>query len=169
VSGKVWAGFAYQDMDRLAADATNTTDLGSESVNAWDIGAQIAMGNFGLVGYYYDGKGIGTTGFARDGFDVNGDRRDSDGGYVQATYVIPTGTKLGVSYGVSNLDAENNEDTASFNLVEKNERWTVGAYHPLTKHLNLVAEYSDMETEAMGNAVLDNEQDIFTVGAILFF
>ena len=30
--------------------------------------------------------------------------RDSDGGYVQATYVIPTGTKLGVSYGVSKLD-----------------------------------------------------------------
>ena len=30
--------------------------------------------------------------------------RDSDGGYVQATYVIPTGTKLGVSYGISKLD-----------------------------------------------------------------
>jgi predicted porin len=169
VSGKVWAGFAYQDMDRLALSTGTTADLGSESVNAWDVGAQIAMGNFGLVGYYYDGKGIGTTAFARDGFDAQGDRRDSDGGYVQATYVIPTGTKLGVSYGVSNLDAENNEDTASFNLVEKNERWTVGAYHPLTKHLNLVAEYSDMETEAMGNAIADNEQDIFTVGAILFF
>ena len=35
---------------------------------------------------------------------LHGKQRDSDGGYVQATYVIPTGTKLGVSYGVSKLD-----------------------------------------------------------------
>ncbi len=25
---------------------------------------------------------------------------------------------------------------------------TIGAYHPLTKHLNLVAEYSNVEAEA---------------------
>ena len=35
---------------------------------------------------------------------MTGKARDSDGGYVQATYVIPMGTKLGVSYGVSKLD-----------------------------------------------------------------
>jgi hypothetical protein len=23
--------------------------------------------------------------------------------------------------------------------------WTIGAYHPITKHLNLVAEYSEVE------------------------
>jgi len=93
------------------------------------------------VAYYYDGEGVGTTAFGKDGFNAAGKKRDSDGGYVQATYVIPTGTKLGVAYGVSNLDKEGSSDSAaSFNLVEKNERWTIGAYHPLTKHLNLVAE-----------------------------
>jgi len=182
VSGKVWAGFAYQDVDKLVvetavgsftsatAKASAQSVVNGDAITAWDVGAQVAYGNLNVVGYYYDGKGMGTTAFGQNGFsNVTGDRRKSDGGYVQATYVIPTGTKLGVAYGVSNLDAENNEDTASFALVEKNERWTIGAYHPLTKHLNLVAEYSDVESEAMGNAVQDMEQDIVSVGAILFF
>ena len=46
------------------------------------------------------------------GFDTTGKKRDSDGGYVQATYVIPTGTKLGVSYGISKLD-DNAADTGT--------------------------------------------------------
>ena len=33
-------------------------------------------------------------------------------------------------------------------LVEENTMLTIGAYHPLTKHLNLVAEYSNVEAEA---------------------
>jgi len=168
VSGKVWAGFAYQDMDRLATIGATGTDLGSESVNAWDLGASVSMGNLNVVGYYYDGRGIGTTGFARDGFNTAGERRDSDGGYVQATYVIPTGTKLGASYGISKLDREGTVDAAAA-LVKENKRWTIGAYHPLTKHLNLVAEYSDVESESMDNSAADVEQDIFSVGAILFF
>ena len=37
-------------------------------------------------------------------------------------------------------------ETASL-LNGSNDRWTVGAYHPLTKHLNLVAEYNAIESE----------------------
>ena len=37
------------------------------------------------------------------------------------------------------------------NLVEENKELTVGAYHPLTKHLNLVAEYSNVESESNGS------------------
>ena len=46
---------------------------------------------------------------------------------------------------------------------------TVGAYHPLTKHLNLVAEYSHVEAEAHDRLISDAESNIFSVGAILFF
>jgi predicted porin len=162
VAGKVWAGFAQQEMDDLGTAGA----LGNESINVWEIGASVSAGNLNLVGYYYDGRGVGTTAFGRDGFNTAGDRRDSDGGYVQATYVIPTGTKLGVSYGVSNLDKEGTAD-ASSTLVEENKRWTVGAYHPLTANLNLVVEYNDMESENMAGA--ENEQDNLSVGAILFF
>jgi predicted porin len=166
VAGKVWAGFASQKMENLGATANHQ----DETINVYEIGANLNVGNLGLVGYWYDGRGVGTTAFGRDGFNAAGDRRDSDGGYLQATYVIPTGTKLGVAYGVSNLDKEGTSDAAStFNLVEKNERWTVGAYHPLTKHLNLVAEYNDIQSEAMGSAIADNDQSNFSVGAILFF
>jgi predicted porin len=80
--------------------------------------------------------------------------------------VIPTGTKLGVSYGVSKLD--DNAADAGDSLVEENSMLTVGAYHPLTKHLNLVAEYSYIESTAH-DTVSDAENDVFSVGAILFF
>ena len=99
-------------------------------------------------------------------YTAGGKERDSDGGYVQATYVIPTGTKLGVAYGVSNLDTASGETNAT--LVEENERWTVGAYHPLTKHLNLVAEYNS--TESTGQTSSNSmENDTISLGAILFF
>ena len=75
------------------------------------------------------------------------------------------GTKLGVSYGESKLDLASGE--ASNALIKENEMLTIGAYHPLTKHLNLVAEYSDVESKSHDGQSATS--DIFTVGAILFF
>ena len=127
---------------------------------------RIRTTGFGLTGYYYDGKGVGTTAWMMDGVSVAGKRRDSDGGYVQATQTIPgVGTKIGASWGISKLDTAGGEVNPT--LVEENEMWTVGAYHPLTKHLNLVAEYSNVQSE--NQAGQDNDSDIMSVGAILFF
>ena len=139
VAGKVWASFASYDYQGSTASVDYTID-------AFDIGATVTSGNLGLTGYYYTGDGLGTTLFGANGATAAGKKRDSDGGYLQATYVIPTGTKLGVAYGVSNLDKASGEADSA--LVDSNERWTVGAYHPLTKHLNLVAEYNSIESEA---------------------
>ena len=80
---------------------------GNDSADAdgYDIGAKLVFGGLDLVGYYYDGEGIGTTGFLLDGLDACGDERDSDGYYVQARYRMPgIGTLLGVSYGESTLE-----------------------------------------------------------------
>jgi predicted porin len=119
-----------------------------------------------LVGYYYNGEGVGTTGILMDGFDRNGASRDSDGGYVQASFKIPgVGTKLAASWGESNLDA--NAVDNNTNLVKTNEMWTIGAYHPLTSSVNLVAEYSKVNSS--NQAGKENSSDIFDVGAILFF
>ena len=167
-AGKVWAGFFSQEVtglndnqgDDVAAAATT-----SDRANAFEAGVSTSIYNINLVAYGYSGEGVGTTGLLRDGYSTTGASRDSDGGYAQATYVIPTGTKLGVSYGVSNLDTAAGE--ANTNLVEENEMLTVGAYHPLTKHLNLVAEYSAVESKNQLGA--SSESDIFSVGAILFF
>ena len=166
VSGKVWAGFFSQSVQNLDGDVTSDAE---GDADAYEAGVSISMGNANLVGYAYSGEGIGTTAMLRDGFDAAGKERDSDGGYVQATYVIPTGTKLGVSYGESRLDESADDIAQEHDIVSKNEMLTVGAYHPLTKHLNLVAEYSKVESHSSKIATASTESDIMSVGAILFF
>ena len=142
VAGKIWVSGASYDVSQ-GADATTGVSVTSATddnytASVYDIGVALNTGNLGLVGYYYNGEGVGTTLMGNLGVQNSASgklkKRDSDGGYVQATYVIPTGTKLGVAYGVSNLDEASGETATA--LVEKNDRWTVGAYHPLTKHLN---------------------------------
>ena len=166
VGGKVWAGAIYQKAEDLGAAGV----FGDETARGFDIGATVNVAGFGLTGYYYDGKGLGTTGFLANAFDAAGNRRDSDGGYVQATYTIPgAGTKLGLAYGVSNLDQTRTDRLAGLNLVDSNERYTVGAYHPLTKHLNLVAEYNRVSSESHKAGVKDADNDNVSLGAILFF
>ena len=162
----LWAGFIYQSID--------FNDGGQADLDAtgWDLGAKISSGPFSLVGYYYSGEGIGTTGFLWDavGRDANGqlEERDSDGFYVQGTVVVPdTGTKLGISYGESSLDTTSGENAMTSNLVDTNESWIAGIYHPLGEALNLVAEYTN--TEAQAQAGHKAEEDVFALGAIMFF
>ena len=81
VSGKVWAGFIYQKLDDVYSSILDA-DVGSTSARGFDVGANVNVAGFGLTGYYYDGKGIGTTGFLNLGLDGAGNRRDSNGGYV---------------------------------------------------------------------------------------
>ncbi len=162
VSGKVWASAIYQNVENLTTlDPLNPTT--NDEATAWDIGTTINVGGFGLTAYYGDGEGIGQTIQLFDGFDQNGKARDSDQWYVQGTFTIPgAGTKLGASYGESTLDG-NTGDT--FNEIE-DSMWVVGAYHPLTKHLNLVAEYSETEREVDS---ADAKAKTISLGAILFF
>jgi predicted porin len=157
-SGKVWASGASYDV-------TSATAV-SYTVSAGDVGATVSAAGFTATGYYYTGSGAGTTFLGTNGAEAStGKKRDSDGGYMQLTYVLPIKTKVGISYGESTLDMFGGE-TAT-NLVKSNERMTVGAYHPLTKHLNLVAEYSNTESKSQnGNKA---ESDTYSAGAILFF
>jgi predicted porin len=162
VAGKVWGSFLSQKIDQLSTAGPVANDLGSDRATAWDLGATINLAGFGLTGYYGQGDGTGTTIQFRDGYDATGKARDSDDWYVQATYTIPgPATKLGVSYGESTLDGNAGE----FDEYQ-NTMWTVGAYHPITKHLNLVAEYSQAESEV---DAVDGKSKTISLGAILFF
>ncbi len=186
VAGKVWASAISQKVEGLT-NATNTVGVGftngvantvadgslitltdnSDRATAWDIGANVNVAGFGLTGYYGKGEGIGQTVQLANGFDAAGKRRDSDQWYVQATYALPTATKIGVAYGESTLDG-NSRDTWS--KVENN-MVTVGAYHPITKNLNLVAEYSEAEDKLNRRVgtTLDAKAKTVSLGAILFF
>jgi len=165
VTGKVWVSGISQEIKGITAYGVTN---GSTTAYAGDIGANVNFAGFGLTGYYYTGEGIGQTGQFLDGISLLGEKRDSEGGYVQATYVLPTKTKIGVSWGESVLDAKGLERTYVNDVTDS--MWVVGAYHPLTKHLNLVAEYSSSEREVQGAAV-DTRGRAHTgsLGAILFF
>jgi predicted porin len=170
VAGKVWSSFASYDVNTEATSTTAVSTSGTTddyTATVYDIGAAVTSGNLGLVAYYYNGEGVGTTLMGANGVDIattagTAKKRDSDGGYLQATYVIPTGTKLGVAYGISRLDEASGETLAT--LIDENKRWTVGAYHPLTKHLNLVAEYNNIESEGQSSAH-ETESDSMLVAA----
>jgi len=157
VTGKLWTSAANYKV--------NSATAGTYTAYAWDIGGTTNVGPLGVTAYYYNGKGAGTTLFGANGVDANGSRRASDGFYLQSTYALPTKTKVGVAYGRSNLERANGGDVS--NLVDFNERYTVGAYHPLTKNLNLVAEYNRIKSEA--HSGVKNESDTYSAGAILFF
>lgn len=160
-SGKVWAGFISQQHK-------NAVSALSYRTHGYDIGGKINVADFGLVGYYYDGKGLdGQTGGQLGGLPMlSPGKTDDKGGYVQATYKLPeVGTKLGVSYGISKSD-----DAFGKTADIENKSWIVGAYHPLTKSLNLVAEYAHQKVEvdtAAGNT--DGKAKTISLGAILFF
>jgi len=188
VTGRVWLGGLRQKED----------DEG-QTLKAVEVGAKAAFQGFSLVGYYYDAdnadsqygavdshKGYGSV----PGYDNSGvggiigtasgaaeyNTKDS-GGYVQAMYQIPgIGTKLGASWGISTSKQAYNDDFGSVDNKIENESWIVGAYHPLTKHLNLVAEYTSQEikyTNRSGGSGAHNmgkaEADTVSLGAILFF
>jgi len=163
-SGKIWVS-GVSNKVKGSADVAATSGALEYSATAADIGANINAGNAGLTAYYYTGEGAGTTVLLGNGYSSTYGKRDSDGGYVQATYVLPTKTKFGVAFGRSNLDRASGEPTGA--LVKSNERLTVGLYHPLTKHLNLVAEYNDMESKAQNGD--KNSASSGSLGAILFF
>lgn len=159
LSGKVWASFFNQSLD--------SATFGSEDATGFDLGGKVAMAGFEVVAYYYTGEGIGTTDFLFDAVDLAGNTRDSDGGYLQVTYALPTtGTKIGVSYGESNLDL-GPADPVTSALVETNESIVFGVYHPLTESLNLVFEYTN--TEATAHNGSDAEESSIAVGAIIFY
>jgi predicted porin len=160
-SGKLWSSGIVQKVNHNST----TVALDDDRAQAADIGANLNFGDFGLTGYAYKADGLGTTIQFMDAYSATGKQRKSDGGYVQATYVMPSKTKIGLAYGISNLDRHSSDSDTT--LVKENERTTLGAYHPLTKHLNIVAEYNDARSQNQAGA--ENKARTISLGGILFF
>jgi len=161
VKGKVWvSGYTQKIQNALNSNSVN---VGSPTATVGDIGVNLNAAGFGVTAYYYGGTGVGATGLLDAGLSANGSKRDSNGGYVQGTYVLPTATKIGLAWGESKLDAGTGDGAFT---GYKNERWTVGAYHPLTKHVNLVAEYNNDKVTTNGTTL---KTDTVSLGGILFF
>jgi len=155
VTGRVWLGGISQQ----------TSGVNGYTSNGVEVGAKAAYQGFGLIGYYYDGEGLDGQNVVQGIFNLNGNKSKDSGGYVQGTFVVPgVGTKLGASWGASYSKAANG---TSFDY--ENESWIIGAYHPLTKSLNLVAEYTQQEVTDKAAGSTKTEKDTISLGAILFF
>lgn len=160
---KVWSNVLVQKQD--ARDDSEfswtgwTAELGGKAVINW----------FELVVYGYYTRGVGTTGYFINAVSaVDGSLRTTWGGYAQAMVTFNHDkTKLGYSYGQSELDRSSNELLATINLVERNDSHTVGIYHNLTTHVRLVAEYSYVQ--AVDQADNRNKENVAVLGANLFF
>jgi predicted porin len=165
VTGRVWVGGVTTKRQNGVANAV-TSEV---TANSAEVGAKAAFNGFELVGYYYDGKNfMGSVGqFPASATSGVIGERDQSGGYVQATYKLPgVGTKLGASWGTS-ITQKGGSDLRD----AEREAYIIGAYHPLTKSVNLVAEYNYLKTTAATGAAAAAEGEAKTVslGAILFF
>ena len=157
--GKVWLSGVSQKVEQPSAPGS-TSYTGS----GVDAGFKFSVAGFEGVIYGYDGDGIGTTGLFVFSNDALGNKRKSNGGYVQGTYKFGD-VKLGLSYGESKLKLANNEVNPS--LVRSNKSGIAGVYYSLTKSVNLVAEYADTEAKAQDGT--KNKEKTYTLGGILFF
>jgi predicted porin len=130
----------------------------------FDAGGKYDIGGFEALGWYYHGKGLGTTGLFVYGADAAGQTRNSDGFLAQVTYKI-VNTKIGFNYGQSKLGLADGEINPT--LVEKNSKWTLGVYHSLTANLTLLTEFSRVKSEAQDGD--SNVSKNFNVGAFVSF
>jgi len=142
---------------------------------------------FNFVAYGYTGKGVGTTGLFFDGVDIFGDRRTSEGGYLQAAYTfkggwwLPNPLTVGASWGVSTLETagtsnafeiENCHLNAQFPglggcLVKHNESWIGFARYNLTDWVKIQAEY--IATTAENQIGQEIHDKAFALGTTFFW
>lgn len=153
----VWASGIIQSHDGIAGSPSYTG-------RAFDVGAKLTAGSASLLGYYYMGTGVGTTGLFILSTDALGRKRDSNGFYVQGTYAIGKLT-LGASYGASYLDLADGEVNPT--LLDNNSSWVGQVRYGLTSWVTLLGEYTHTRAEAQnGNRATS---DALALGAILFF
>ena len=164
-TSKLYASVAYltQQQDYLDPAGTPYKYTG----NGVDIFVKLDVSDFEAFGYYYHATGLGTTALFLYGAFDDGQTRTSDGFLAQATYKFGA-VKLGVNYGESRLDTANAADAAANPfLVAKNKKATGGIYYSLTKNLTLLAEYSNVKSDAQTGGT--NSANTVNVGAYIGF
>lgn len=166
VHGKIsyTRGAIYLSASAIAQKHNGNTDAQDFDSFGFDVGGKVTLGDLEVLGWYYQGKGVGTTALFLFSDDRNGHERDSDGFLAQVTYKF-NDLKLGVNYGESNLDLADGELPSD--LVKTNKKYTAGAYYSLTKNLTLLAEFTDTKAEAHDGT--ENDSSNFNIGAYLSF
>jgi predicted porin len=167
MTGKVWFNVVSQQLKLDSSTPAISGYKRSFTGTGVDGGVKFDAAGFEAVLYGYYGEGVGTTGLYILPTSSTGQTRDSDGGYVQATYKFDK-LKIGLSYGLSDLKLANDEAAGpDQTLLKRNESGVVGLYYSLTKSVTLVGEFTDTKAEAWSGYSV-REKDI-ALGGILFF
>ncbi len=164
-------GSLYLSSSGLFQQQRSTSDIAGVNgdYNSWavDFGGKYDFMGFEVAGWYYVGKGVGTTGLFVNSDDGDGHPRNSDGFLAQLTYKF-VDTKFGINYGQSVLKAASGDTgIARADLVEKNDKVTFGVYHNLTANLLLLTEFSRLESQ--NQAGQKNTSRNVNIGAFLKF
>jgi predicted porin len=161
------SGLFQQQRDTEATDINVPGTNGNYSSWATDFGGKYDIAGFEVAGWYYVGKGVGTTGLFVNSDDGLGDPRDSNGYLAQVTYKIMQ-TKFGINYGQSVLKAASGDiGIARDELVGKNSKVTFGVYQDLTANLMVLFEFT--RTQALNQAGQENASRNADIGAFLKF
>jgi predicted porin len=161
------SGLYQQQRDTEATDINVPGTNGNYSSWATDFGGKYDIAGFEVAGWYYVGKGVGTTGLFVNSDDGQGDPRDSNGYLAQVTYKIMQ-TKFGINYGQSVLKAAAGDvGVARADLVGKNSKVTLGVYQDLTANLMVLFEFT--RTQSLNQAGQENASRNADIGAFLKF
>jgi hypothetical protein len=143
------------------------------SVRAWgvDYGAKLGWHGLGLVGYGYNGSGLGIAGLLLGGVGVNNNdsitTRNSSGYYFQPSYTFHKAF-FGYSYGQSFLAPASSTDASnSSNFVRVNSSHIAQFRYAVTSWDNLVAEWTHTRSEAQFGGIISS--DSIALGTIVFF
>jgi predicted porin len=166
LTGKVWLDVVTQQYQLPSGITVPAGASSSINGTAGDAGVKLDYAGFEGVLYGYYGSGVGTTGLYLLATSAGGEKRDSDGGYVQASYKYNK-LKVGLSYGISELKLASDEVEAGNTELKSNSSGVVGLYYSLTKSVTLVGEFIDTKAKAWGgNSATEKD---YALGGILFF
>jgi len=145
----------------------NRIDGVSYTGSGFDTGAKIGYGPIVVTGYYYHGSGLGTTALNLFDTDGAGNKRDSDGFYIQGLATFGK-FSLGGSYGESHLHYAGAADAlANPTLLDTNKSWVGQGRYGLTSWVTLIGEY--IKTTSKAHNGNEAQADTIAAGAILFF
>lgn len=150
-------------------DVATATGTGTESVQGWDLFGKVGFGDFSVMGYYFDGEGMTSLalgGLVLPGFAADGTPEEVSGYQLQGVYTMGK-ARFGINWSENEFDKVN---------PHENQKLTFGVYYNLTASLQVMAEYSMMESEVPATTGINvtgvNETDetqALAIGAILFF
>jgi len=175
VKFKVWSNFVTEKEEApLGSTLANNGIVQGNGVRATgvDYGFNAGWHGLSLVGYAYNGWGLGLGGLFLDGIGSSSTgaptTRASQGWYAQLGYGWHKNF-FGLSYGQSNLSPSGTSDFAYLSdlFVRNNTSYVAQYRYAVTKWDNLVGEYT--HTTAESQARVKGDDDSIALGTIVFF